>query len=641
MKFQLIDFKYLKFLIYNIFSLLFLFLVSRWLFYFFNKNLFIANDKEVFIAILYGLRFDLSSIIYLNIPFIIFYLLPFSFRESRIVFLISKIYFFTINSIGLLANFSDIIYYRFTLKRTTSDIFSFISVGGDFEKLLPQFVKDFWFVFFIWLISIFFLYFVLKKSKFKKNNNNEFNLVYFVKHTIIFVSSLVLLLIGMRGGLQLRPININTAGLYGNSNLTSIVLNTPFTIIHSIGKSELITLNYFSEKELESIYSPQKILYINNLIPDSISRKQNIVLIIVESLSTEHIGALNHKVPNFVSYTPFLDTIIEHSISFRATSNGKKSIEGVPAILSGIPTLMNTPFISSAYGGNKYESIATILKSKGYKTKFFHGGANGTMGFDAYSKIAGFESYYGKNEYNNNNDYDGMWGIWDEPFLKYSAEMLNDTKQPFFAAIFTLSSHHPYSIPDKYKNIFNKSNNKIQNTISYTDFSLKQFFLHAKNHSWFDNTLFIITADHTSETISNDYSTNFGNYQIPIIIYSPNSNLKPFSRNIVAQQIDIMPTILSYLQINDTIINFGNNLLDTNNIFFAINYQQPIYQFTIGKYFMQFDGKKLINVFDIENDIEMKNNILINDNFQKELRFLQAFLQQYNNRLIFNKLTVR
>ncbi len=620
-------------------SVIFLFIVTRWFFYLLNTNLFSATFRDIVKTLFIGIRFDISAIFYLNSLYIIMYVVPFRFREKKTYQKVAKYLFISINSIAILANCADIVYYRFTLKRTTADIFSYFTVGGDFDKLLPQFLKDFWYIALIWLAMVTFMIWFYSKISFKSKNEKS-QKKYYLKHLIIFICSVFIVLMGMRGGIQLRPINIISASVNSNANLSPIVLNTPFTILQTIGKQELKPIKYFGETEVDNIYSPIHNSLINNKIPDSITNKKNIVVIIVESLSSEHIGAFNKNISNYKGFTPFLDSIIGKSMVFKAIANGKKSIEGIPAILSGIPTLMSNPFIGSPYSGNKYESLPSKLKKYNYTAKFFHGGTNGTMGFDSYCKIAGFDSYFGKSEYNNDADYDGKWGIWDEPFLNYFSENLNSIKQPFFASIFTLSSHHPYKVPDKYKEKFAKGKLPIQETIGYTDFCLQKFFEKSSNTNWFKNTLFIITADHTSEASLPEYSSNYGIYRIPIIFYDPTTDLSIYSDNLPAQQIDIMPTVLSYLGLKDKIFCFGNNLLDTNSLRFAINYQQPFYQLIMLNYLLQFDGQKSFSIFDIYKDPELKNNLLKqkNEKVLKLEKILKAFIQQYNNRLIYNKM---
>lgn len=633
------DIRYLIFSILLLSGIGFLFFVSRWLFFVFNNSLIHISTQEAALALFAGIRFDISSILYLNILIIISLLIPLKLRSNSNYRKGVKWTFITINSIALLANYADIVYYRFTLKRTTADIFSFFSVGGDFDKLIPLFLKDFWYIALIWALMVYLIFigyqYISKKILIK---HDVYSASTYIIQGLIFIFALSLSIIGMRGGFQLRPINIITAGKYAQGNANALVLNTPFTIIQTIGKQDLKPLSYFNETELNNIYSPVHQKLKNNKIPNTLCDKKNIVLIIVESLSMEHVGFYNKK--NQQTFTPFIDQLASKSMTFDGISNGKKSIEGIPAIISGIPTLMNTPFISSSYSGNTFESLPEILNKQGYQTAFFHGGTNGTMGFDSYCKAAGFKRYYGKDEYHNSADDDGSWGIWDEPFLQFFKKEIDSFKTPFFASIFTLSSHHPFKIPQKHQGKFPKGKLPIQQTIAYTDYSLSKFFETASKSPWFSNTLFIITADHTSESIDSEYSNDYGQYRIPLIIYDPSHDFSEYSNGNIAQQIDIMPTILAYLNYPKSIFNFGRNLLDTNEQHFAINRTQTDYQIFKDSIFLKFNGESTLAIYNTRNDKALKYNLTSSLSIEKNNleRLLKAFLQQYNNALIYNKM---
>jgi len=303
---------------------------------------------------------------------------------------------------------------------------------------------------------------------------------------------------------------------------------------------------------------------------------------------------------------------------------------------------MTEDFITSQYASGKFNSLASLLKTEGYNTSFFHGGKNGTMGFDAFCRSAGFDSYYGKNEYPNQADFDGHWGIWDEPYLQYIANTLNTTPQPFMSAVFTLSSHHPYKVPDKYKNKFRKGPLEIQEPIMYTDYALKKFFEKASTMPWFENTIFVITADHTSEAWQPFYKNRVGQYAIPIIFYEPQSN-QSGHQGIIAQQTDIMPTILDMLHYPKPFVAFGGSLLRNNEPRFSLSYLNGNYQLIQDGYSWQTDHTISNALYNFKNDSLLTNDLYKSDKntaAEKDL-LLKAIIQQYNNRLIENKLSTK
>ncbi|MFZ4400189.1 MAG: LTA synthase family protein [Bacteroidales bacterium] len=622
----------------HILILIFLYTIARIVFYSANLLLFKGiSFGDFFKILLGGIRFDIAAIFMINAAYVILQLIPLKIRFTKWYQNIMGILFYTTNSIAIILNLIDIVYFRFTLKRTTSDIFNYVSVGGDFDKLIPQFIIDFWYIVIILVVFIVVLIKLSKLIKLKDFIISKKNDILY--HTAIFVVSVLLLIVGIRGGLQLRPIDIINAGKYAENKNIPLVLNSPFTMIKTIGLPVLNKKIYFEKPELLSeIYKPFNTVNAN----DSINkfRKLNVVIIILESFSQEHIGALN-SIKGYSGFTPFLDSMIKKSSYIKGFANGKRSIEGIPAILAGIPTLMNEAYITSMYAGNKINSLGSLLKTKGYTTSFYHGGSNGTMGFDAFTKLAGFDNYYGRNQYNNEKDYDGKWGIFDEPFLQNYAKQLNEMKQPFLSSVFTLSSHHPYTVPEKYKGKFKKGNLEIQESIMYADYSLKKFFETASKMKWYDSTLFVITADHTSEAYIDYYQNNIGMYSVPIIFYLPKTNLG-IDHNQIGQQIDIMPSVLDFLHFDKPYFSYGNSVFDRKKPHFNISYINGEYQLIKDNYILKFDGEQSVSLYQITNDSMLQHNLISKEVSQrKEMEiFLKAVIQQYNNSLINNKMQV-
>src|SRR5690606_35786309 len=257
-------------------------------------------------------------------------------------------------------------------------------------------------------------------------------------------------------------------------------------------------------EELEKIYP-----VIHHPKDSTEFKKLNVVVLILESFGKEHVGALNKDINNgtYKGYTPFLDSLIGESYTFnRSYANGRKSIDALPSVITGIPSV-GEPFVLSIYSGNKTTSLAKLLGDEGYETAFFHGAPNGSMGFSAYTQLAGIKHYFGKDEYSNDKDFDGIWGIWDEPFMQFMADKLTEMPEPFFASFFSLSSHHPFKVPEKYQGVFPKGPLPLHEPVGYTDYALRQFFEKAKKAPWFENTLFVLCADHSSVSHLPAYQT--------------------------------------------------------------------------------------------------------------------------------------
>lgn len=634
------ELNYYRVIIFRLLLALLLFWLSRLFFYIANTSYFFDLDfPEVLHILIFGLRFDVASIFMLNAPFLLMMTIPLPIRRYKTWRGAANLFYYVGNIAGLMANFTDVVYFRFTQKRMTGDIFRFAD-EIDATSLLPQFTRDYWPYQLVFVLFVVALVYFSRMVSYEPRTKKLSKLGNYSYQTLGFLLSVAIMIIGIRGGLQLKPINIITAGKVSEAKNAAFVLNTPFTIIKTMNMKVLDKKHYYDDEECERIFSP---VYPKTSLSSKSTEilNKNIVIIVVESLSSEHIGAFNRDRKNYDGFTPFLDSLMQDAVVFQGFANGKQSIEGIPSILASIPSLMDRPYINSAYAGNKINSLASLLSEQGYSTAFYHGGTNGTMDFDGFADMAGFQEYYGRTEYNNEKDYDGNWGIFDEPFFQYFAKNLNQTPEPFFATIFSLSSHHPYTIPPQYEGKFKDGDLEIQKTIMYADYSLRKFFQTASSMPWFNETIFVITADHTSEAYAESAKSRTGMYEIPIIFYAPRMNLEN-PTNKTADQIDIMPSLLGLINYRKPYIAFGENLFIDSEKSFAINYLNGIYQFIMNDFVLHYNGFESLALYNYKSDPLLNKNILNEhpDQLAEMERFLKAYIQQYNNRMIENRLII-
>ncbi len=626
-----------KMILIRLCIMLLLLSLSRFFIYFFNINDFSdINSGELLRLYFAGLRFDIHTLIIFNIPFLIAYGIPLKIKYNNIYKKITDIIFIISNSVAIALNLIDVIYYRYLDKRMTSELFTFFK-GTDENQgnLIFSFIIDFWFMFLIFFVLLFIIIMTVRKTNLKEISLN-INKKWYINQSINFILIIGLSILGIRGGFQLKPINLLTATEYTDAKNTVLVINTPFSICMSLSSTSLEKIDYFDDAIIDSLYSPNhKELRSNRFIKDK-TNNCNVVLLILESFGQEMIGYYNKGYEK--SLTPFLDSLLNESLTFNGLANGRRSIEALPSILCGLPSLMSTDYPSSKYAINRLDGFGKTLKDNGYTTAFFHGGNNGTMSFDITSKSSGFDNYYGRNEYGNDKDFDGTWGIYDNEFLQFTAKKLNEFEKPFAATIFTLSSHHPYSLPCNYTDT--TTNSPFEKTVSYVDFALKNFFETISEYEWFENTLFVITADHVNpEHKFDDYKNILGTYSIPIAFYAPKF-IDNEDVDEIAQHTDIGISIISALDINENIFSFGRNLFDSIQNPAYINYINNVYSFSDGTYLLQSDGENIKRIYNIKTDKLLKNNIYKeNTNDWSELdKQFKSRLQQYNNRMINNKL---
>jgi phosphoglycerol transferase MdoB-like AlkP superfamily enzyme len=554
------------------------------------------------------------------------------------------ILYFITNLLTYATNFVDIIYYRFSQVRSTKATLDVLADENNKKLLFTHFSEAYWYVIIIFILCSVCWIWLYKRVTLKPAVVKD-KKVYFLSSVVSFLLILTLVIGGIRGDFahSTRPINMVDAYKHITvPNQGDIVLNTPFAIFRTLGTNNYKLQHWVGEAYISSNIKPIK------QYSTKPASKPNVVIIILESMAREYWGSMNRDVniPGFKSYTPFLDSLSNSSLIFtNAYATGRQSIHAVSSVIAGIPSFQNA-FTSSPYAKQKIQSVVSVCDSMGYQTSFFHGAANGSMGFQGFGSILGYQYYYGRTEYNDDKDFDGIWGIWDEHFFPFMARTLTNQKQPFMATLFTLSSHDPYQLPEKYKERFKGGPLAIDKCVQYTDNSLRIFFNYARTQPWFNNTIFVITADHTSQTYYPEYSKQVNRFAVPILFYSVNNayNLKGV-RTDLASQMDIYPTVVDLIGYNKPFRSWGRSLVSNlpDEQPKVINSTGNIYQFMQGNYTYLFDGKNFTGIFAV-TDKGLEKNLTTaqpNAEMQKGMQDCKALIQDYTDRVVNGKLVAK
>lgn len=601
-----------------------LYTLSRLFFVLVNQSLYPdVTASHLWEMLCGGVRFDLTALLYLNSLYLILMLLPLPpfIRNKRGYQTAANYCYWIPNIIGLLVNCIDMVYIRFTDRRTTCTFFSEFENEGNLLSIFCQSVVQYWYVTLFGIVVIVLLVLLTRKRSTISRPKRMW--LYYVSELALMLVTVYFVVIGIRGGFgrYTRPITISNALQYTNTpRETAIVLNTPFSLMKSLENETYIHPHYMSDERAEQIMSP-----IHSCSPSvHLPLTKNVVILILESFSKEYIGFYNHDIQDgtYKGYTPFLDSLLTYSKTYRYSyASGRKSIDAMPSVLSSIPMLIE-PFIVTPYSTNQVSSLADCLGREGYETAFFHGAPNGSMGFQAYARAAGFGAYYGMDEYDGEEAFDGTWAIWDEEFLQYYARTMSRMQEPFMTAVFTASSHHPFRVPVRYEGVFEQGPLPIHQCIGYSDNALRQFFAYAKTQPWYDHTLFVITADHTNEIALKEYNNPRGLFAIPIAFYYPDMQWDtPIDTTQAISQVDIMPSVLAFLGYDKPFFAFGEDALTQSKEHpYAICYNHPLYQLMTDSTLILYDGQH-----PAQNDKEL---------------YLQAYIQQYISRMIENRLTV-
>jgi phosphoglycerol transferase MdoB-like AlkP superfamily enzyme len=609
------------------FSGVFFHSVARLAFYCWNmKNFASAPVGQVLEAFLWGLRFDFSATAALLAPAFLFVwiLRPWVPEKVTKAFVFGSYTVLLFPAIFL--NFVDVEMINIVGRRFS---FQTLFILGESEGKVGAVFSEYAFISTICLLvcaaAIYFNWFVVYRWKPKSQFPQKL-----LHHYAIGFLALVFMVISIRGGLQEKPLNFTHSQLFTSSWLNHLVLNSSFSIIKSAGQESVQRQAFFKSPD-------EKYKYLNSAVVGEDSLKnvrpktpQNVVVIILESFGLEYVDE---------KYTPFFVELSKKGLYFKnGVANARRSIEGVPAVLTGVPTLMDEPFITSPFATNNILKLPQVLKEKGYQTAFFHGGNNGTMYLDSFAKSIGFEKYFGANEYPNKKDHDGFWGIYDGPFFQFFESQMNQMKPPFMAAIFSLSSHHPYKIPDEVKGQFPEGPIPILKAIAYADDSVRKFFEKAEKEPWYKDTLFILTPDHTQLNYKPEFANDVSKYKIPVLFFHPSLKLPMTDPEMIVQQIDIPASILDFLGI-DT----AKPLPNTSSAFRAGDKAATVrldtkYMLIAKDYFLDWSLGKDILMFDMKDAAESKP--LSEPADRKELleNKLKANIEYFNNGMLDNKL---
>ncbi len=515
-----------------------------------------------------ALKFDTASIIYADGAFILLSLLPLRLRERRWYRAVQFWYYVAVNAVLIAAtNLADTVYFRYTQKRFTADEVFFADNDNSLQ-LVGKFMAENWYLVLLWIALIALLAWGYRR---KVREESLFNRgwAYYIGNTAVLAAAVGLSIAGVRGGMtrMTRPITLSNATLYtADSGKANLILSNPFCILRTIGSAGSVKYKkYFAPEELPRRFTPVH-QPADSAAVDLTGR--NVVVFIMESMSAEHSAYLCPEVyadREVKGFTPFLDSLMQNGLVFKQMyANGTRSIQAMPSVLGSIPSF-RTPFVLMPQSLGESRQLPAMLADKGYATVFFCGSEHGSMGFGAYARSAGVDRLVSREDYearHGTEDFDGYWGIWDEPFLQFTGEELAAMPEPFFAALFTLSSHHPFVVPEQYAATLPDGYTRIHKGVAYDDQAFRRFFHRFSGEEWFRRTIFVFVADHvSSEKFAEKTRSYPGNMHIIGFIYTPDGALQGEVRE-VTQQLDIMPTVLGLTGNTEPYFAFGRDVLN-------------------------------------------------------------------------------
>ena len=598
---------------------------------------------------IHGLRFDLTATAYFNSLFILLRILPFGFTSGKVYLKVTDWIYYMTNSLMIIVNLGDVIYYRFSGVRMRWNGLNEIAADNNIAGIIFGYALSYWWIVLVCVLLIGGMIWLYKRVNVKNSfANGQGGMVL---RFALFLIMGGLTFLSMRGRVGSgNPLNIADATWHTRSaRQLNVVLNTPFTLLRSIGKGTGIDkLTFFTDKELAELRSSI------HIAPGKQLNRKNVMLIIIESGGATFIDSLNlfeDGSGELKGLMPFLESLVNRSVvmeHFMAT--GRSSIGGANSLLASFPAFEPFSFMLSPYNSMPFDSPANLLKGEGYSTSFYYGCNHGSFNIDQLGHASGYERVIDRDSYDGApDDYDGTWGIFDGPMGQFVVKDLNATRQPWCAAWFTISAHSPHSIPQgedvatyRYKDAC------AQRGLEYTDRALRNFFESASKQKWYENTIFIITADHGNRDLKpgSHYATSYIRFHLPLIIFTPDGSLSP--RRIsghTATQFDLAPTIMNLLNYPKNFVSVGTDILDNTKENYGISFIDNRYMLSSPErvIFTDAELRNIEEVYDVVNDPELRSSLkkeLWGELPNRMLIWGRAFMQDYTHRLTSGQLTL-
>ena len=525
----------------------------------FNNLDFLKLTESLFL----GLRFDLSSTsILLFIPIV---LLIFPLRITGQLFFrrfVASVIYLELAAM-IIFLISDYMYFSFVKRHITNELLFLLN---DSEYLMTEVSVKLLPIIFLIVLTIVFYPLFLKVTCPKKPEVQ--------RSMLSFVLILLVLIVVGRGGFQRKPIAVIDAYQYGSASQGHLILNGIFTASHFSISSKFIERTAGEEKlyldtlNLPVSTNPDYPLERTN-VQSGMSPKKNVVMIMIESLSFKYIDYLsgqNYRV------TPNIDRFARNGLVFENFfANGQRSVDGVQSILTGIPPLPGMPDITAL--SVNYSSLGQLASDNHYRTIFLTTTLRESFSMDLIAGAAGFDDYHGLEDYplllNYIDAADRPLG-WDYEAFMYLLKQLEGEKSNYVAFVNPCSDHTPFARMQEPFNQYEHGTDTeggYLNMLHYTDWALGEFINEYKKRKDFEETVFIITADHALPHFQG--VEPYGKFRIPLIIYSP-KNISPGRSQMFASQIDLFPTIIKLLDFEGKYSAIGKNILDTEKSFAVV-----------------------------------------------------------------------
>lgn len=512
------------------------------------------------IAWLIALRYALATIsIAFFVPGLIYLISPAGSKLRRaMLWFIGIITYYCLTIIV-----GDLVYYRVAGKHATVELLLYYQNIVDVSLMA---LKDYTYIPVIYLLALVVFVRFWQRIVAREQKQNYASRLSYLKRILTIAAFALTSLVLARGGLQGRPLRPADAFVHLTQAQGDFALNGVYTSFYAIfhrsnfpvsGNKEAIAhARALIAEEGDVFLTEENPFYRVNRRGTPL--KKNVVFILLESWSAKRLGIFGDK----SGATPFFDSLADKGWFFTsAFATGRRSIASLPSAISSIPTLYGSLYITSPHEQNFQRGMGAIFRDAGYSTYFTYAAKAGSMGFNAFARLAGFEHIITRESFPANAPHDGVWGIYDHVMFERALADMRAAKKPFVSVIYTLHPHPPFTLPPGY-DYFSETGAgsrrnaraKFFNALRYSDECLRNFFAAAEKEPWFKETLFVLMADHAFEEAQGRDS-----YHIPLLFYAP--GFVPARRDQrIASELDVLPTIISLLRLPVAHASMGKSL---------------------------------------------------------------------------------
>lgn len=439
---------------------------------------------------------------------------------------------------------------------------------------------------------------------------------------LVVTALLFVVCVGMaRSTLDHRPVNPSTVSLSTDPLVNELALNSTYTALYALYETRHETEGGFRYGRMDEdsaistvrnqmLVSPDSFtsqeiptLHIQSPPPKFPDTPRNLVIIVEESLGAEFVGSLGG-----LDLTPNLDALAGDGIWFRNLyATGTRSARGLEAIVSGFTPTPARSIVNLNKSQRGFFTLAELLRQFGYKSSFIYGGEAQFDNMRRFFMNNGFDSVVDKRDYPH-PVFTGSWGVSDEDlFDRAQAEFSAPHNGPFFSLVFTSSNHTPFEFPDGRIELYDPEKHTVNNAVKYADYALGHFIGMARESSYWDDTVFLIVADHNSRMYGNEL-VPIDRFHIPALILG--GAVRPMVFDPVASQIDLAPTLLSLIGISSEHPMIGHDLTEHDS---RLSPGRAIMQFNATQAYLEGDRVAILQKDQPIRHFRYKNGRLVAD----------------------------